>query len=104
MTRGRVVGMMAALVEVDFEVTLGGGVVGGIMLESGVRAVAESVPVGLIEFVGGIELVLGGVTVGVVVFWLTKGVAERVSVGLNVEVGMKVSDLVADSVADSVLF
>jgi hypothetical protein len=89
--------MIAALVDEDLEVTLGGGVVAEMMLESGVRAVAESVPVGLIEFVGGSELVVGGVTVGSVVLAATKGVTS--GVGLKVAVGLKVeSGVVTESV------
>lgn len=90
MTRGRVVGITAALVEVDLDVTVG-AVVAKMMLESGVKAVAESVPVGLMVFVGGTELVSlsveVGVTIGVVVLatnGVTTGVVSGVIVGVVV--------------------
>lgn len=75
-------GITAALVDVDFDVALGGAVVAERMLESGVKAVAESVPVGLTVFVRGTELLSFSVVVGrgVVVF-PTNGVTSAVVVG-----------------------
>jgi hypothetical protein len=89
MTRGRLVGITAALVEVDFDVGLGAAVVAVKMLESGTKLVAVSVPVGFTVFVRAAELVtlsVAEVTAGVVVFAAMKGVSSGVVVGVTVGV------------------
>ena len=79
-------GMIAALVEAGFDVEVEGAVGAERMLESGVKTVAESVPVGLTVLVGGTEVVslsLVAVIRGAVVLAIS-GVRSGVVVGRSV--------------------
>ena len=82
MTLGSEVGMTAALVEDDPEV--GAVEVAVMILESGIKVVMESVPVGLTVFVGGAEVV-GRVVIGSV---LVKFPANAGGVGVSVGVSV----------------